>query len=79
MCCAMLMLLQSMIEEDQDWLPSAPLDMDYDDISSIEYLSSKHLETQTIKISILTRRRRTHYTPQRSFYETVFPIQSTSS
>ena len=33
MCCAMLMLLQSVIEEDQGWLPSAPLELDveYDD------------------------------------------------
>ena len=29
MCCAMLMLLQSTIEEDQCWLPNTPLHMEY--------------------------------------------------
>ena len=47
----MLMLLQSMIEEDQGWLSSASLDMEFD--NSIKYIDIAMALNMNISISTL--------------------------
>jgi len=53
----LVLLVYSMVEEDDGWLPSAPLDMEYDNSRMERFTasySSKHANTPTYPFNVRT-------------------------